>query len=77
MNDTKIIVFDCYNTLIKIKESNHFFLKLYRSSQNGFGIDVLTYLQIVLKNNESELKNNLPSEFCNLYEEKLRNKKLT
>ncbi len=69
MNNTKTIVFDLYNTLIEIKESNHFFLKLFKNSENGFGIDVSTYLQFVMKNDLNELRNILPYEFSSLYDE--------
>ncbi len=70
MKNIKTIVFDLYNTLIEIKESNHFFLRLFKISQNGFGMDVSTYLQLVMKNDLNELKAILPAEFCTLYNEK-------
>ena len=73
MKNIKTIVFDLYNTLVEIKESNHFFLNVYKSSQNGFGITVSRYLQIVMKHELTELKSILPSEFSLLYNEKLPN----
>ncbi|WP_299158885.1 HAD family hydrolase [uncultured Tenacibaculum sp.] len=69
MNNIKIIVFDLYNTLIEIKESNHFFFKLYKTSQNGFDLDLSSYFKLVMKNDINELKNILPIEFSILYDE--------
>ncbi len=71
MNNIKTIVFDLYNTLIEIKKSNHFFLKLFKSSQDGFGMNVSSYLQLVMKNNVEELRSLLPTEFSCLYDENL------
>lgn len=71
MNNIKTIVFDLYNTLIEIKESNHFFLKLFKISQNGFDMDVSAYLQLVMKNDLSELRDILPPEFSTLYDKNL------
>lgn len=70
MTNIKIIVFDLYNTLIEIKESNHFFFKLYKTSQNGFDLDLSSYFKLVMKNDINELKNILPIEFSKLYNEK-------
>ncbi|BDD08071.1 haloacid dehalogenase [Fulvitalea axinellae] len=71
MNNIKTIVFDLYNTLIEIKKSNRFFLKLFEFSQDGFGMDTSLYLQLVMKNDVEELRNILPAEFSNLYDERL------
>ncbi|WP_025743535.1 HAD family hydrolase [Aquimarina pacifica] len=71
MNNIKTIVFDLYNTLIEITESNQFFLELFKNSQNGFGMDVSGYLQCVMKNDLNELRTLLPYEFSILYDEKL------
>jgi putative hydrolase of the HAD superfamily len=71
MNNIKTIVFDLYNTLIEIRKPNHFFLKLFKASQDGFDMDVSTYLHLVMKNDVEELKNSLPTEFSALYNEKL------
>ncbi|KXX66929.1 HAD family hydrolase [Flammeovirga sp. SJP92] len=71
MNNIKTIVFDLYNTLIEIKKSNHFFLKLFKSSQDGFGLDASSYLQLVMKNDLNKLRTLLPLEFSNLYDERL------
>lgn len=69
MNNIKTIVFDLYNTLIEIKKSNHFFLNLYRKSQDRFGMDASSYLQLVMKNDINTLKHILPNEFSYLYDE--------
>ncbi len=71
MNKIKTIVFDLYNTLIEIKKSNHFFLKLFKTSQDGFGMGSSSYLQLVMKNDVEELKSILPSEFSSLYNERI------
>ncbi|WP_106792736.1 HAD family hydrolase [Aquimarina sp. Aq78] len=71
MNNIKTIVFDLYNTLIEIKESNHFFLKLFKTSQNGFDMDVSAYLQLMMKNDLNQLRDILPPEFSTLYDKKL------
>ncbi len=70
MNNIKTIVFDLYNTLIQIKKSNHFFLKLFKTSQDGFGMDASSYLQLVMKNDVEELRSILPTEFSSLYDER-------
>ncbi len=70
MNNIKTIVFDLYNTLIEIKKSNHFFLKLFKNSQDGFGLDASSYLQLVMKNDINTLRNILPIEFYNLFDDK-------
>lgn len=71
MNNIKAIVFDLYNTLIEIKKPNHFFLKLFKISQDGFGMDVSSYLQLVMKNDIEELRGLLPIEFSSLYDERI------
>ncbi len=70
MKDTKVIVFDLYNTLIEIQQSGHFFLEVFKASQNGFGMQTFEYIQLVMKNNIENLKSILPSEFSTLYHEK-------
>lgn len=70
MNNIKIIVFDLYNTLIEIKESNHFFLKLYKASKNGFNSNLSSYLKLVMTNNPNQLKSILPIEFSLLFDER-------
>jgi len=67
MSAIKVVVFDLYNTLIEIKESGNFFLKLYRMSQSGFGMRVLDYLQTVMTHDINDLMNVLPIEFKQLY----------
>ncbi|MBW1295139.1 HAD family hydrolase [Aquimarina litoralis] len=67
MNNIKTIVFDLYNTLIEIQKSNHFFLQLFKSSKNGFGMDITTYSQCVMKNDLDTLKTTFPKEFSMLY----------
>lgn len=71
MNNIKTIVFDLYNTLIEIKQSDNFFLKLFKNSQSGFGMDVSAYRQCVMKRKIDELKNILPPEFSTLYNKNL------
>ncbi|AFM03354.1 haloacid dehalogenase superfamily enzyme, subfamily IA [Bernardetia litoralis DSM 6794] len=71
MNTTKIIVFDLYNTLIKIKESTNFFLKLFRSSKNGFDLEISAYLRLVMTVNIDELLDILPQEFATLYKKNI------
>lgn len=68
MKGIKVIVFDLYNTLIEIRHTNNFFLNLYKSSKNGFGMDVSNYLKLVMTKEKEELIKSLPSEFETLYE---------
>ena len=67
MNNIKTIVFDLYNTLIEIKESNHFFLELFRNSKNGFDLEISAYLRLIMTVDIDELLDILPQEFENLY----------
>lgn len=68
MNNIKTIVFDLYNTLIEIKESNHFFLKLFKLSYNGFNMSLPVYLNLVMTKDFKDLINILPSEFEELFD---------
>ena len=54
--------------MIEIKQSDNFFLKLFKSSQTGFGMDLSTYRQCVMKKKIDELRNILPPEFSALYD---------
>lgn len=65
---TKIIVFDLYNTLVEITKNTHHFLKLYKLSSNGFGIDLLDYTQLIMKNDITHVLNTLPHEFKAIFE---------
>ncbi|WP_299681707.1 HAD family hydrolase [uncultured Dokdonia sp.] len=67
MNNIKIIVFDLYNTLIEIKESNNFFLKLFKTSKNGFGLNVIAYLELIMTREIDDVMTILPIEFKELY----------
>ncbi|WP_175578762.1 HAD family hydrolase [Tenacibaculum aiptasiae] len=67
MNTIKTMVFDLYNTLIEIKKPNHFFLKLFKISKNGFDIDFSSYLKLVMTKDINQLKSVLPIEFNQLY----------
>ncbi|WP_338762897.1 HAD family hydrolase [Bernardetia sp. ABR2-2B] len=69
MTNIKTIVFDLYNTLIEIKEPSNFFLKLFRTSKNGFDLEVKAYLRLIMTVDIDELMDVLPSEFENLYNE--------
>ncbi|CAL2102279.1 putative Glyceraldehyde 3-phosphate phosphatase [Tenacibaculum sp. 190130A14a] len=69
MKNVKTIVFDLYNTLIKIKEPKHFFVKLYRKSKNGFNLDISSYMKLVMTKSLVELEEMLPSEFKKLFKE--------
>ncbi len=71
MKPIKTIVFDLYNTLIEIQEPGHFFLKLYKASQNGFNIDVSSYLKMIMTNDLTDIENRLPKEFSELYKRNL------
>lgn len=71
MAKIKTIVFDLYNTLVEIKRRDHFFLRLYKISHDGFGMDISLYLQLVMKNSVDDLRHILPNEFSNLYDERL------
>ncbi|MBG6130231.1 putative hydrolase of the HAD superfamily [Aquimarina sp. EL_43] len=46
-------------------------MKLFKISQNGFDMDVSAYLQLVMKNDLSELRDILPPEFSTLYDKNL------
>ncbi|MBT29586.1 MAG: hypothetical protein CMO01_07975 [Thalassobius sp.] len=70
MKGVKVVVFDLYNTLLEIKESNNFFLNLYRSSSNGFSLDISTYTYLVMTKELDKLFELLPSEFKELYIER-------
>ncbi|WP_394749279.1 HAD family hydrolase [Spongiimicrobium salis] len=72
MSTIKTIVFDLYHTLIEIKESNHFFLRLFKDSQNGFGMDVSSYLQLIMKTKLNDLSTILPPEFNILFHKNLK-----
>lgn len=50
MTKIKTIVFDLYNMLVEIKRPDHFFLRLYKISHDGFGMDISLYLLLVMKN---------------------------
>ncbi|MEM6299581.1 MAG: HAD family hydrolase [Bacteroidota bacterium] len=65
------MVFDLYNTLIEIKEPNHFFLSLYKKSKDGFGLPVSSYLRLVMTSEVEKLSGTLPSDFFDLYDEHL------
>ncbi|CAL2095707.1 HAD family hydrolase [Tenacibaculum sp. 190524A02b] len=71
MDNIKTVVFDLYNTLVEIKKSNHFFVKLFKTSQDGFGMNLSSYLQLIMKKDIEQLKNILPNEFSRLYDERL------
>ena len=40
----KVIVFDLFNTLIKIDNHALFFVALYKHSHDGFGLNLRNYL---------------------------------
>ncbi|MFT5617639.1 MAG: HAD superfamily hydrolase (TIGR01549 family) [Arenicella sp.] len=67
MNNIKVIVFDLYNTLIEVKEQNHFFLKLFKLSARSFDIELPSYLKLVMTKNIEELITILPVEFEGLF----------
>ncbi len=67
MDNIKIIAFDLYNTLVEIKGSKHFFLKLYKFSKNGFGLKFSEYLTLIMTEELNELCRVLPTEFNDLY----------
>lgn len=69
MNNIKVIVFDLYNTLIALRDSNHFFLKLYKKSHNGFEMLLPDYLRRVMQHDIQELFRILPSDFEHLYKQ--------
>ncbi len=70
MNTIKVIVFDLYNTLIEIKESNHFFLELFKLSQNGFNLNLPEYFNLVMTKDIENIINILPSEFKELFDKR-------
>ncbi|UZR97744.1 HAD family hydrolase [Chondrinema litorale] len=70
MKNIKVVVFDLYNTLVEIKEPNNFFLNLYRSSHNGFGLDISAYTYLLMTKELDNLFELLPSEFKELYTER-------
>lgn len=63
----KVVVFDLYNTLIEIKVKNHYFMKLYRLSVNGFNMDFMDYINLTMKHTVPELIELLPNDFQSLY----------
>lgn len=65
---TKIIVFDLYNTLVETVRNEHFFLQLYKMSDNGFGLNLLDYTHLVMKNDIQKLLTILPNDFKLLYD---------
>lgn len=67
MKEIKTIVFDLYGTLVEIKESKHFFMKLFKSSKDNFGVTISEYLQIVMKNDLENVTRLLTIEFEELY----------
>ncbi|MEH0154457.1 HAD family hydrolase [Limibacter armeniacum] len=67
MNKVNTIVFDLYNTLIKIKEPRHFFLNLFNKSENGFDLDLASYTRLLMTKDLREVVESLPSEFEELY----------
>lgn len=67
MKNIKVIVFDLYNTLVQIRDSKHFFLKLYKLSKNGFGLKCSEYLTLIMTKEVSELFEILPNEFKDVY----------
>ncbi|CAL2083228.1 conserved protein of unknown function [Tenacibaculum sp. 190524A02b] len=71
MDNIKTVVFDLYNTLVEIKKTNRFFVKLFKTSQDGFGMNLSSYLQLIMKKDIEQLKNILPNEFSRLYDERL------
>lgn len=66
----KIIVFDLYNTLIKIEKNHHFFLHLYKLSKDGFGLSIKVYKELLLTQSLDRIIETLPTNFENLLREK-------
>ena len=73
MENIKVIVFDLYNTLVEIKDNRNFFLDLYKSSLNGFNVDIQTYFTYVLIMKKKDLFSEMPEEFSRLYKVKQEN----
>ena len=67
----KVIVFDLYNTLIEIKNKNHYYLKLHKLSRNGFDMNLMDYLNLTMKKNTNELFLLLPTDFKELFEKNI------
>jgi len=71
MKEIKVIVFDLYNTLMFIKNSKHFFVKLYKASTNGFNMNLHKYLNVLMTTDLQEVILKLPLEFKQLYIENI------
>ena len=67
MTSIKTIAFDLYNTLIAFGTPKHFFLQLYKKSNNGFGMELTDYLRLVMTTDLITLFEILPIEFQMLY----------
>lgn len=66
MSQTKVVVFDLYNTLVEITDNRNFFLQIYKASTNSFNLSLSSYLKTIMTKNKSELFY-LPKEFSHLY----------
>ena len=78
MTSIKTIAFDLYNTLIAFEAPKHFFLQLYKKSNNGFGLELTDYLRLVMSTDLNKLFEMLPPEFkirynsnCNILNQEL------
>lgn len=63
---TEVIVFDLYNTLVKIEKNKHFFHFLYRISNQGFDLSTKAYKDLLLTKPLHEVIDLLPKDFESL-----------
>lgn len=68
----KVIVFDLYNTLVKIHNNQHFFAKIYRDSKDGFGLSLTDFTSLLMENEVEDVFHQLSPDFKNHYDQNIQ-----
>lgn len=68
MSAPQVITFDLYNTLIETGHSHNFFKTLYKTAEEGFGMNFSAYRHLILTKPLTELFAQMPAVFEKAYQ---------